>query len=98
VPLVYVVNKGPHDYSPAKEFGELIYLTQGTLSKYDVGQMYRECQPVLADSVPEDYILITSLTTLCTVACGIFAHLHGRLNLLIYKGNKYVVRTVVFNN
>lgn len=98
MPKVYVVNKGPHDYSPAREFGELVYLTQGTISKYDVGQMYRECAPILQRSTADDYILITSLTSLCVVACSIFAWRHGRLNLLLYKGNAYTVRTIVLDN
>ena len=98
MPRVYVVNAGPHDYSPAKAFGELVYLTHGVIPKFDVGQMYRECAPILDKSAPEDYILITSLTSVCSVACSIFARKHGRLNLLMYKGNKYIVRTIVFDN
>lgn len=95
MPLVYCVNRGGHDYSAAERFGQLFYLTEGKLEKYDVSQMMRECEFGLADSTPEDYILLTSLTTLCSVACSMFAHRHGRLNLLIHKGEGYVERKLV---
>lgn len=97
MPKVYIVNKGGHDYSAAERFGELQYITEGTLAKYDVGQMFRECNKALSDSDPDDYIMLTSLTTLCSVACAIFAYKHGRLNLLIFKDDDYVARRIVFN-
>lgn len=95
MPLVYCVNRGGHDYSAAERFGQLVYLTEGKLAKYDVGQMYRECELGLAESTPDDYILLTSLTTLCSVACSMFAHRHGRLNLLIHKDDGYVERKLI---
>lgn len=95
---VYVVNDGGHDFSAAKRFGSLLFCTRGALSKFNVGQMYREVTEALQHSEPDDYILLTSLTTLCSVACAIFAVKHGRLNLLIFKDNDYVERHVVFND
>lgn len=94
---VYVVNRGGHDYSAASRFGTLVYCTEGILSKYDTGQMFRELLASMADSEPEDYILLTSLTTLCSVAAAIFAHQHGRVNFLIYKDNDYVERKLTFD-
>lgn len=94
---VYVTNKGGHDYSAARRWGPLVYMTEGQLSKYDTGQMFRECSEALANSEPDDWILLTSLTTLCSVACAIFAHRHGRLNLLIFRDDGYVERKIVFN-
>lgn len=95
MPLVYCVNRGGHDYSAAERFGQLVYLTEGKLSKYDIGQMFRECAEGMTDSTPDDYILLTSLTTLCSVACSMFAFRHGRLNLLIHKDDGYVERKLV---
>ncbi len=96
---VYVLNKGAaHDFSAAEEYGELIYCTHGRLQKYDVGQMVRECSDAMSESMPDDFILLTSLTTLCSVACSLFAVKHNLLNLLIYKDDKYVVRKIDFNN
>jgi len=95
VPQVFILNKGPHDYSTAARFGELVYCTEGTLDRDDISLMFRELEPYVSlDSQPEDYILLTSLTTLCSVACAMFAAKHQRLNLLIFRGDGYVARTI----
>jgi hypothetical protein len=98
VPKVYILNRGAHDFSAAEKYGELIYCTDGQLGKYNVSQMVRECEAAMVDSTPADYILLTSLATLCSVACAYFVFKHGRLNLLIYKNDGYVKREVVFDN
>lgn len=102
---VYVTNRGGHDYSAAKRYGELVYLTEGEIPRYNTSQMFRAIEGVLKDSEQDDYILLTSLTTLNTVACSYFAHKHGRLNLLLFqphngKGREpqYLERVVVFDN
>ena len=94
---VYVVNRGGHDYRAAERFGELVYCSDGEMDKWDINQMYRQMSQALDGSGDEDYILLTSLTSLCSVACAVFAARHGRLNLLIYKDGDYVARTIVMN-
>lgn len=98
MPRVYVVNKGPHDYSDAERFGELVFCTEGSIDKFDLAQMHREVSDSLADSEACDYLLLTSLTSLCSVACAIFATKHGRLNILLHRGDGYTERTLIFNN
>lgn len=95
---VYVLNRGAHDYSEAEAFGELCFCTDGPLDKWDTNQMYRELSNSMEDSQQDDYILLTSLTSLCSIACSIFTHKHGRLNLLIHKDGTYIQRTLVFNH
>ncbi len=95
-PKVYITNRGAHDYSDAEQYGELVYCTEGIIGKYNTSQMVREFEQAMSDSQPEDYILLTSLTTLCSIATSLFAFKHGRLNLLIFKDDRYLVRKVVF--
>ena len=98
MPLVYVVNRGPHDYTDAKRFGEIIFCTTGSLDKFDTAQMYRELAESMHDSQPEDYILLTSLTSLCSIACAMFAAKHQCLNLLLHKGDGYLVKSLYFKD
>lgn len=98
MPLVYVPNRGPHDYSDAERFGELIYCSDGNLDKFDTAQMYRLLTEAMIDSEPEDYILIGSLTSLCCTACSIFAAKHWRINLLLHRHDGYQARTLMLNN
>jgi len=104
VSKVYVINKSAHDHSDAERFGELIYLSEGSINRYSTNSMFREFMPVLAESGPEDYILQTGLTVMSNIACAIFAVLHKRLNLLIYKASRtggsgrYIQRSLIFEN
>lgn len=97
MPKVYVINAGPHDYSGAERFGELVFCTHGVVDKLDLSQMHRELSECMKDSEPTDFILLTSLTSLCSVACSIFSVRHHELHLLIYKSEDYVVRSLFFD-
>ena len=99
---VYVVNKGCHDLSDAETYGELVFLTEGSINKFNTSGMYRSFINFLKDSTPEDYILISGLTVMCCMACSIYAALHGRVNLLLYKTSRkgktpgyYVSREII---
>ena len=93
---VYILNQGGHDYSDAERFGELVFCTQGLIDKTGIQHMYRELTVALEDSLPTDYIMLTSLSSLCTVAGSIFSLKHNRLNLLIFTRDGYVAREIFF--
>lgn len=96
--IVYIPNRGPHDYTDAERFGTLMYCTDGSLDKFDTAEMYRELCDAMHDSEPEDYIVLGSLISLCCVACAIFAAKHHRLNLLIHRTDGYTARSLYLNN
>ena len=97
MPKVYVLNRGAHDYSKASHFGTLVYVSDGMLAKLSTGVMFRMLQDAFKDSSPDDYILLSSLTTLCVVACSMFAVKHGKVNLLIFSGDDYISRQINFH-
>ncbi len=92
---VFVVNKSSHDFSAAEKYGRLRYLSEGIESRYAISKIYRMFAIALRNSNPDDYILVTGLTSMNIVACSCFAYMHGRLNLLLYKNNRYVERRIV---
>lgn len=97
---VWIVNKAAHDHSDAQRFGKIDYLSEGSVNRYSTNTMFREFYPKLKESSPDDYILPTGLTIMSNIACAIFASIHGRLNLLIYKASRsgdghYVERKLV---
>lgn len=96
---VYVVNKSSHDFSPAKDFGELIFMSVGRLNRYATNDMARTFLEAMKDSEPEDYILPCSLNIANIVAGAVFAAKHGRINLLIFKPrtSEYVERILVLS-
>jgi len=93
---VFIANKSGHDFSDANRYGEANYVTTGQINRFSVGYMARKWMLALLKSKKEDYILLTSLTILTVVGAAIFGWLHGRLNLLIFRNNRYMARTIIF--
>lgn len=89
---VYIVNKSAHDFNAAKEFGELFFLSSGSMNRYATNSMIRQFEEAMKDSNEYDYIVPCSLNVMNSIACAIFAHKHGRLNLLLFKNGKYIER------
>jgi len=89
---VYVTNRGGHSYYAAEKFGELIYITEGTLNRFSTNTLYRAFIDGMSESQPEDYILITSMSIVNAIGAAVFARKHGKLNLLLYRNGEYVLR------
>ena len=95
---VFIPNKGFHDYTDAKRFGTLTFVTKGSQNKYGVSNMARCWDAALEESSPSDYILLTSLSILGSVGAAAFAVKHdGVVNFLLWQKDRYIERTVVFN-
>lgn len=100
MPKVYVPNNSGHDFSKAEDFGELVFITKGTIERFKINNMYRAVVDALEDSTPEDYIMVTGLTQINVVLTSVFSWKHSRLNLLIYdsKEERYILRELVIDN
>jgi hypothetical protein len=99
MPTVWVPNKGAgHDLSAAERYGTIRYLSEGPISKYAVGKMFRLFAMQLRESGKGDFILQTGLTMMNVIACACFVELHHRLNLLVYKNNYYLARTIILDS
>ena len=82
---VFVVNKSCHDFSKAESYGKIIFLTTGSVNRYATSAMFREFEKELKNSNPDDYILVSGMTIMSTIAGAMFARKHKRLNLLVWK-------------
>jgi len=88
MPNVYIVNRGCHDHTDAERFGKLVYLSEGAVNRYAVATIYRGFIDAMKNSGPDDYILITGLSVMSSIACAIFARKHGRVNLLLFRATR----------
>lgn len=95
---VFIVNKGGHDYTAAEQYGDLVFLSEGSVDKLAVGHMYRLMAEHLDSSSSEDYILLCGLPTMQAVATGMFAFKHKRLNLLLFWSGEYQERIIALDN
>lgn len=92
---VFIVNRSSHDFTPADQFGEVRFLSSGSMNRYATNSMIRSFTEAMKDSEAGDYIVPCSLNVMNSIACAIFAHKHGRLNLLLYKDGVYIERNHV---
>lgn len=89
---VFIVNKSNHDFSAAMDYGELVFLSEGPMNRYSTNNMMRVFGERMKDSEEGDYIVPCSLNVMNSIACAIFAHGHGKLNLLLFKEGRYIER------
>jgi membrane protein YqaA with SNARE-associated domain len=94
---VFIPNKSGHDFSGSAKYGLPEYVTKGIVDRFAVQQQARFWMRSLMRSTKEDYILVSSLTILTCVGCAIYGWIHGRINLLLFRNNKYLSRTVIFS-
>lgn len=98
---VFIVNKSCHDYTPAEEYGQVTFMSNGNFERFNVTKMFREFQPFLDNSTPEDYLLLTGMAVMNSVACAMFSARHKRLNLLLWKERRkgkgtYMEKVLIF--
>ena len=96
---VFITNRNLHDFSPAEYFGELVYLTDGEVSKFNTDKMYRILFPILEQAEELDYFLPTSLSILNIIAAGMLVARFGKVNILVFDAEwkRYISRTIVFS-
>lgn len=89
---VYIVNRSSHDFGPAEKYGEVKFLSEGSMNRYATNSMIRQFSEVMMLSEATDYIVPCSLNVMNSIACAIFAKKHGCLNLLLFKDGTYIER------
>lgn len=95
---VFIVNRSAHDFSPAEEFGEIVFLSEGPMNRYSTNNMHRKFTDIMSDSDAGDYIVPCSLNVMNAIASAVFAVKHGTLNLLLFKNGEYIERNMVFKS
>lgn len=91
MPRVYVPNKAFHDFSPAEEYGDIVFLTKGLLPLHSVNQLHKIFDKGLRHSEPSDYLLVSGPSVLSAIISSILTQKHGCINFLLYdrRKNKY---------
>lgn len=94
-PHVYVINKSSHDFHRAKVFGEIIFLSEGSINRFATNNIYRQFMVKMKDAKSSDYIVPCSLNVMNAIACAIFAERFNKLNLLLFKQGNYIERNLI---
>jgi hypothetical protein len=96
---VYIVFDSGHNFNASLGYGEIIYLTNIKLHRFDTDKIYKVFLKKLINSDHEDYILISALNVMNAIACCIMVAVHHKINLLIYNNmtDAYVKKTIDFS-
>lgn len=83
-PKVWVVNYAGHDYSDAKRFGELDFITKGYVSRGHPDRLLYDVSETIAETEPFDWLLPSGLIALNVLAVVVWKQKHGSVNLLLH--------------
>lgn len=94
---VWIVNYAGHDYSPAKSFGELEFITRGYVSRGSVDRFNSIVAESIAQTHPDDWLLPSGLMPLNVLAGTFWFVKHGELRLLIHDQKEDDYRPLVLS-
>lgn len=90
-PRVFIPNLSHHDFTSARKFGELVFLTEGWVPPQQVNNIFRQCYEKMKDCTDSDFLLISSLPIINAAASSIMAmKCGGRLQFLIFDHGNYI--------
>lgn len=96
---VFVVNQSPHNFKPAAQYGELVFMSEGSIDRFATNRMIRQFTPFLAESSDEDHLVISGPTVMNVMAAVMLARKHGGvLNILLERRGSYVQRALDLSN
>lgn len=81
---VWIVNVAGHDYSAAREYGELRRLTEGYVSRGSTDRMLWTVAQGLKNSSAHDWLLPAGMIPLNVFAVAVWLEMHDTLRLLIH--------------
>jgi hypothetical protein len=92
---VYIANDpGTLDFSGAKQFGELVFITKGTVDIFNPDRLMRDIHIKLKDWDAEDYLLLSGSIVISFLTALMLQTKNVRLLIFDSKSRKYVCRTL----
>lgn len=88
---VYVVHQGDIDFTPALKYGEIKYITQGYARFDNVKKLSQQIANTIGDSKETDFLVLSGNNLLCAIVCLMWMKLHGRINILHWAKDSYVI-------
>lgn len=93
---IFVVSKGPHDYTRAEEHGTLYYMFPDKVNVFASDQLLKDIHEKLRGSSSDDFLIMSGNMLASAMAFSVLMAKHGVVNVLIYsfKHVEYEVRTI----
>lgn len=89
---VYMTNRGPHDYSEAEEYGEVVVLTEGVINLLNIERLQREITDKLRDFRDRDILLVNGHAIINTIGVAYLLRMRSVINIMYHvPGSGYNV-------
>ena len=94
---VYILGDGGHDYTDARRFGELHFISIPAELKWELSAVFDILREGLMESDEADLLLVSNLASHLAVATAIMVEWYGRVNFLLFRNDKYEEHTLITN-
>lgn len=84
---VYAVNLSDKNYTPAEEYGELIFMTEGVLNLRKLELYEKRIRSYLVNADSDDYLLFSGHPLVCALAMKIWLEKNEKCNVLLWEFN-----------
>lgn len=85
MPKVFVANYQDMDFTPAQQFGELVFITQGYIPLNDLEKVRAQIKKFVDLSSPSDYIIQNGPSVIVTLLAVLWFMKHGYINMLSWN-------------
>lgn len=84
-PTVYVVNHTGNDYSDAKRFGDVVFMSRGPYEQDELDHVLDKIKNYIGDTSVSDYLVLDGGRLLCSHAYYLWLVKHGSIKLLQFN-------------
>lgn len=95
---VYILMDGGHDYSAAKEYGELVMVGLTPSMSYDTSRVFSLLSEAMREADGDDCIVVSGITTFCCIAVGFMVDWYQQANILLFSDGRYMKKTITYGN
>lgn len=85
---VFVTNYAGHNYDKAKDFGEPVNITVGSVNLRSLDRVKLDIAQAIAESDPEDWLLLSGIQIIAVIASTLWLHKHKKCKMLIWERNE----------
>lgn len=97
-PRVFVANFAGHDYMPAEQYGELVFITKGFISFQSLDRVKYQVALVVSKSHKDDWLALSGTNIVNVLAAVLWFSMHGVVKVLNFDKNTGKYREIVLES
>jgi len=95
---VWITNYAGHNYERAKSFGELRFVTKGSINFQSLDRLKFQVAQDLMEIQEDDFVLLSGTNIISVITCLLVYEKFGRINILNYDKYTDTYRVLVVDS